>query len=51
MSELLSALDALADDPHALPAGAQLEQIAELVQARNRLDAQIARRVRVAELA
>ena len=51
MSELLSALDALAaDDLHGLPAGTQLEQIAELVQARNRLDAQLARRVRVAEL-
>jgi hypothetical protein len=51
VSELLSALDALAaDDLHALPAGAQLEQITELVQARNRLDALLARRVRVADL-
>ena len=51
MGELLSALDALAaDDLHTMPAGAQLERIAELVQARNRLDAQLARRVRMAEL-
>lgn len=52
MSELPSALDALAtDDLHAMPAGTQLEQITELVQARNRLDAVLARRVRAAELA
>jgi hypothetical protein len=51
VSELLSALDALAaDDLHALPAGTQLEQIADLVRARNRLDALLARRVRTAEL-
>ena len=51
MSELQSALDALAaDDLHVLPAGTQLEQISDLVQARNRLDALLARRVRVAEL-
>jgi uncharacterized protein DUF222 len=51
VGELHSALDALAaDDPQAMPAGAQLAQIAELVQARNRLDAQLARRVRVADL-
>jgi hypothetical protein len=51
VSELLSALDALAtDDLHAIPAGSQLERIAELVQARNRLDALLARRVRIADL-
>ena len=51
MSELLSALDALAaEDLHGMPAGTQLEQIAELVEARNRLDAQLARRIRTAEL-
>ncbi|TFV75407.1 HNH endonuclease [Blastococcus sp. CT_GayMR19] len=51
MSELLSALDALAaDDLHAQPAGTQLERIADLVRARNRLDALLARRVRTAEL-
>jgi len=51
VSELLSALDALAgDDLYAVPAGARLEQITELVQARNRLDALLARRVRNADL-
>ena len=51
MGELQSALDALAiHDLHAVPAGDQLAQIAELVRARNALDAQLARRVRVAEL-
>jgi hypothetical protein len=51
VSELQSALDALAaDDLHALPAGTQLEQIADLVRARNRLDALLAGRVRTAEL-
>ena len=50
MGELSSALDALtADDLHALPAGAQLARIRELAQIRNRLDAEIARSVRVAE--
>ena len=50
MAELATALDALADtDLHALPAGAQLDGIRELTRARNRLEAEIARRVRVAE--
>ncbi|WP_344690665.1 DUF222 domain-containing protein, partial [Blastococcus jejuensis] len=50
MGELASALDALAaDDLHALPAGAQLDRVADLVQLRNRVDAEIARSVRVAE--
>jgi hypothetical protein len=50
MAQLASALDALADvDLHALPAGVQLDCLRELTRARNRLDAEIARRVRVAE--
>ena len=50
MADLASALDALAaEDLHALPAGVQLDSLRELTQARNRLDAEIARRVRVAE--
>ena len=50
MGELGSALDALAtEDLHALPAGAQLDRIRGLLRARNRLDAEIVRRVRVAE--
>jgi hypothetical protein len=50
MVELASALDALAaHDLHALPAGAQLDRIRKLAQARNRLDAELARSVRVAE--
>ena len=51
MSELQSALDALAADDLAravAPAAARPD--AELVQARNRFDAELARRVRVAEL-
>jgi hypothetical protein len=51
MSELQSALDALAaDDVRSLPARRQLDEIAELLEARNRIDAQLAHRVRVAEL-
>ena len=50
MGELASALDALAaDDLHGLPAPALLERTAELVRARNRLDAELARTVRRAE--
>src|SRR5215211_9131052 len=52
MADLASALDALAaEDLHALPAGVQLERLRELTQLRNRLDAEIARSVRHAELA
>src|SRR5215213_1511234 len=51
VSELESALDALAaDDLHALGSGALLDRTAELVRARNRLDAELARTVRVADL-
>ena len=51
MGELQSALDALAaEDLHALVAPQLLDQTADLVRVRNRLDAEIARRVRVAEL-
>jgi hypothetical protein len=51
VGELQSALDALAaEDLHALVAPQLLDQTADLVRARNRLDAEIARRVRVAEL-
>jgi hypothetical protein len=51
VGELNSALDALAaEDLHALGAAGVLDQTAELIAARNRLDAQIARRVRVADL-
>jgi hypothetical protein len=51
VGELASALDALAaDDLHALPAGAQLDRIRELVLTRNRLDAELARSIRVADL-
>src|SRR3982750_2991069 len=50
MSELRSALDALAaDDVHGLAPRQQLDRIAELLEARNRLDAQLARSVRAAE--
>ena len=53
MGQLAAALDALADhdlhDLHALPAGVQLDRLRELTQVRNRLDAEIARSVRVAE--
>ncbi|CCG04331.1 HNH endonuclease signature motif containing protein [Blastococcus saxobsidens] len=51
MSELQSALDALAaDDVRSLPPRQQLDEITELLEARNRIDAQLARRVRAAEL-
>src|SRR3954471_12176827 len=51
VSELQSALDGLAaDDLHALSAGAQLDRTALLVRARNRIDAELARTVRIAEL-
>jgi hypothetical protein len=51
MSELLSALDALAaEDVASLTPRQQLDDIALLLEARNRLDAQLARRVRAAEL-
>ncbi|MCZ2860019.1 HNH endonuclease signature motif containing protein [Blastococcus sp. VKM Ac-2987] len=51
MSELRSALDALAaDDVSELGRREQLDGIAELLEARNRIDAQLARRVRAAEL-
>ena len=50
MGELGTALDTLAaDDLHALPAGSQLDRLRELALMRNRLDAEIARSVRVAE--
>ena len=52
MGELSSALDALAaDDLFALPAPALLDREAELLSARNRLDAELARTTRRAELA
>ena len=51
MGELQSALDALAvDDLHALSAGEQLDRTAMLVRARNRIDAELARTVRVGDL-
>ncbi len=51
MGELTSALDALAaDDLHALGSAALLDRTAELVRAVNRLQAKLARTVRVAEL-
>ncbi|MCW2683866.1 MAG: endonuclease [Blastococcus sp.] len=51
MSELRSALDALAsDDVRSLSPRQQLEEISQLLEARNRIDAQLARRVRVADL-
>src|SRR3954471_1056691 len=51
VSELQSALDALAvDDLHALSAGEQLDRTAMLVRARNRIDAELARTVRVGDL-
>ncbi|HEU4546478.1 MAG TPA: hypothetical protein VFR88_09330, partial [Microlunatus sp.] len=52
MGELASALDALAaDDLFGLSGGALLDRTAELVRARNRIDAELARTVRRAELA
>ncbi|UOY01896.1 HNH endonuclease signature motif containing protein [Blastococcus sp. PRF04-17] len=51
MSELRSALDALAvEDVHALSAREQLDGIRQLLELRNRIDAQLTRRVRAAEL-
>lgn len=51
MSELLSALDALAaDDLDGLPAGAQLDRIHSLVAAQNRLAALLTRAVRTADV-
>ena len=51
MGELQSALDALAaDDVRRLAPRQQLDRITELLEARNRLDAQLARSVRAAEL-
>ncbi len=51
MGELTSALDALAaDDLHALGSAALLDRTAELVRAVNRMQAELARTVRVAEL-
>ena len=54
MGELRSALDALAalaaDDVRGLAPRQQLDEITVLLEARNRLDAQLARRVRAAEL-
>jgi hypothetical protein len=51
MGELRSALDALAaEEVRGVPARRQLEEIAALLEARNRIDAQLARRVRAAEL-
>src|SRR3954449_6305491 len=52
VSELMSALDGLAaGDLHGLPAAELLDRVAELVRARNRIDAELARTVRRAELA
>ena len=52
MGELDSALDALAaEDLHGLPSPALLERTAELVRARNRIDAELARTARRADLA
>ena len=52
MGQLASALDTLAaDDLFALPAPALLDREAELLRARNRLDAELARTTRRAELA
>ena len=52
MGELSSALDVLAaEDLHAMVAPQLLERTAELVRARNRIDAELARTVRRAELA
>src|SRR3954449_10583056 len=51
VSELMSALDGLAaGDLHGLPAAELLDRVAELVRARNRIDAELARTVRRAEL-
>jgi hypothetical protein len=51
MSELRSALHALAvDDVRGFTSRQQLDRIAELLEARNRIDAQLTRSVRAAEL-
>ena len=51
MGELQSALDSLAaDDLHAMVAAQLLDRTAELVRARNRIDAELARTVRIADL-
>jgi hypothetical protein len=51
VGELQSALDALAaDDLHGLTAGQQLDRTGLLVRARNRIDAELARTVRTADL-
>src|SRR5215203_3543562 len=51
MGESQSALDALAaEDLHALTARQQLDGISQLLELRNRIDAQLTRRVRAAEL-
>ncbi|TQN37445.1 uncharacterized protein DUF222 [Blastococcus colisei] len=51
MGELASALDALAaEDLHAMVAPQLLDRSAELVRARNRIDAELARTVRVTDL-
>ena len=51
MSELRSALDAIAaDDVRSLTPRQQLDRISELLEARNRIDAQLGRSVRAAEL-
>src|SRR3954466_2467473 len=48
----MSALDGLAaGDLHRLPSAELLDRVAELVRARNRIDAELARTVRRAELA
>src|SRR3954454_1529215 len=47
----MSALDGLAaDDLHHLPSAELLDRVAQLVRARNRIDAELARTVRRAEL-
>jgi hypothetical protein len=52
VEELQSALDALAaDDLHVMVAPRLLDRTAELVRARNRIDAELARTVRVADCA
>jgi hypothetical protein len=51
VGELESALDALAaEDLHALVAPQLLDRTAELVRARNRIDAELTRTVRIADL-
>ena len=51
MSELLSVIDAMASvDAHALPSSVQLVDTEELIQARDRLDAVIARRLQAMDV-